>query len=123
MTTAQPVPKEDRAGVKEDQMSATVSRTAQPTLEMRQLLVALFALIVAVALVVAVAVSRQPSAGSTVAAAGAQPVVHDHGWSSTTTGQLRIQSASGGLIYTGIPYPAPDQGQGTGGANGTRFAR
>ncbi|HEX5827294.1 MAG TPA: hypothetical protein VFY23_07225 [Candidatus Limnocylindrales bacterium] len=120
MTTAQPVPKEDRAGVKEDQMSATVSRTGQATLEMRQLLVALFALIVAVALVVAVAVSRQPSAGATIAATGAQPVVHDHGWSSTTTGQLR----SGGLIYTGIPYPAPDQGQGgTGGANGTRFAR
>jgi hypothetical protein len=68
---------------------------------------------------------------STTTAAGPAPVVHDHGWSTTSdraaidAGRHRPQprvvtadgsgsagivvkgSNGGGIVYTGIPYPAP----------------
>jgi hypothetical protein len=52
---------------------------------MRQLGVALGALILAVALLVAVAIGQQAASQSTtLPAAGSAPVVHDHGWIDAT---------------------------------------
>ena len=61
-------------------MSAAAPRTAQATPDMRQLGVALGAIILAVALLAAVAFSQQAASQSTtLPAAGTAPVVHDRG--------------------------------------------
>lgn len=66
-------------------MSAAAPRTAQATPDMRQLGVALFALILAVAILVAAAFSQQAASQSTISpAAGTAPVVHDRGWINAT---------------------------------------
>jgi hypothetical protein len=123
-------------------MSATATRSTQGTVEPRQLLAAIGAMILAVALLVAVGAARQGSTQSIAPAAASGATVHDHGWSATSSGQsandfdkahapksapdsdlLVIKTRDGGVVYTGIPYPAPEPVRGTGGANGTRFAR
>jgi len=110
-------------------MTAATPRTASTGPELRQLLAAVGALILAVALLVAVTVSRQASSQTGSSPAGvATSGGHDHGWSSSTEGSkslvvrdLIVTGSDGGAIrYTGIPYPAPEH-KGTGGANGTRF--
>jgi hypothetical protein len=123
-------------------MSASMPRTASTAPDMRQVLVAVIGLILAVGLLVAVTISRQVTAGGSSSQAVPASVAHDHGWSAAAgsrdlvVGGLRytgipyptgdrglvVQSASGGLRYTGIPYPAPRADR-QGGSNGTRFAR
>jgi hypothetical protein len=126
-------------------MSAAAPRTAQATPDMRQLGVALLALALAVALLVAVTISQAGTQVSTAPAAGTAPVVHDHGWidaSYKTRPAIRrngfdkahapglnrdlvVSGAGGGILYTGIPYPAPASnggGSNGGGSNGTRLA-
>ena len=115
---------------------------ATPTIQeapgMRPLGAALVAVTLAVALLLALVASQQSASQVQVApVAGNAPVVHDHGWiesSYTTRPAIRGRgfdkahapgagSAVGGSIqYIGIPYLPPGQ-DGTGGANGTRFAR
>jgi hypothetical protein len=80
---------------------------------------------------------------ATTSAAAPAVILHDRGWMDSSyaavpdltvngfdkahaanvsqSRDLRIETANGGLIYTGIPYAAP--GEGTGGSNGTRFAK
>ena len=91
-------------------MSAATPRTISNAPDLRQLLAAVGALILAVALLVAVTISRQASFGSTSApAAVPASVAHDHGWSTSTGSQdLVVSTGNGGLVYTGIPYAAPD---------------
>ena len=107
-------------------MTAATPRTASTGPELRQLLAAVGALILAVALLVAVTVSRQASSQTGSSPAGvATSGGHDHGWSSSTEGSKNVVMTPSdfGAIrfrYTGIPYPAPEH-KGTGGANGTRF--
>ena len=127
-------------------MSATAPRTISNAPDVRQLGVAVGALILAVALVVAVTVSRQQaSSTSTAPLAAPVPVLHDHGWSesvpfagpahdngwATTDSAANSASApglvirgtsGGGIQYTGIPYSAPDSTPISGG-RGTRFAQ
>ena len=126
-------------------MSAAAPRTAQSSPEMRQLGVALGALTLAVALLVAVAFSQQAaSQSSTLPAAGSAPVVHDHGWISTSYkatrpfiprggfdkahaagGSIKVSYPvieGGGTLFTGIPY-VPTRNDASGGSNGTRFAQ
>jgi hypothetical protein len=91
-------------------MSAS-TRTVGTAPELRQLGLAVGALIVAVALLVAFAISRSTTV-TTPAAPAEVPfsVAHDHGWITATGGaqQLVIRGENGGgLLYTGIPYPAP----------------
>jgi hypothetical protein len=90
-------------------MSATTPRTISNAPDLRQLLAAVGALILAVALLVAVTVSRQASFGS-ISAPAAVPasVANDHGWSSASGSQdLVVSTANGGIVYTGIPYARP----------------
>ena len=91
-------------------MSAATPRTISNAPDLRQLLVAVGALILAVALLVAVTISRQTSFEAAPAAAPAT-VNHDHGWSSSAAGSqdLVVRTADGGIVYMGIPYtPAAD---------------
>ena len=88
-------------------MSATITRPASAAGDSRPVTVALVALVLAVGLMVALTISRQVSfqaASPTTPAA-----VHDHGWSSASGAQqLVIRGENGGgILYTGIPYPAP----------------
>ena len=87
-------------------MSAATPRTISNAPDLRQLLAAVGALILAVALLVAVTISRQTSFEATSApAAVPASVAHDHGWSLSTGAQdLVVSSESGGIQYTGIPY-------------------
>ncbi|HEY3335680.1 MAG TPA: hypothetical protein VGK16_10660 [Candidatus Limnocylindrales bacterium] len=127
-------------------MSASTPRTISNAPDMRQLLVAVGALTLAVALLVAVMISRQVSFQGASAPAVPASVAHDHGWSTadgsldlivrSANGGLRytgipyptgnrgliVSTAHGGIRYTGIPYPAPDTDR-QGGSNGTRFAQ
>jgi hypothetical protein len=85
-------------------MSAATPRTISNAPDLRQLLAAVGALILAVALLVAVTISRQASFEATSAVAPAT-VNHDHGWSSSAGSQdLVVSTANGGIQYTGIPY-------------------
>jgi hypothetical protein len=85
-------------------MSAATPRTISNAPDLRQLLAAVGALILAVALLVAVTISRQSSFEATSAGAPAT-VNHDHGWSSSAGSQdLVVSTANGGIQYTGIPY-------------------
>ena len=85
-------------------MSAATPRTISNAPDLRQLLAAVGALILAVALLVAVTISQQGSFQATSAAAPAT-VNHDHGWSSSAGSQdLVVSTANGGIVYTGIPY-------------------
>ena len=85
-------------------MSAATPRTISNAPDLRQLLVAVGALILAVALLVAVTISRQTSFEAAPAAAPAT-VNHDHGWSSSAGSQdLVVSTDDGGIVYTGIPY-------------------
>jgi len=128
-------------------MSAATPRIASNAPDLRQLGIAVGALILAVALVVAATISRQ-SAAPSVPLPGAQaPAVHDHGWSDAAAAPKTLVIAGsngggleytgipypnrilvvsgmngGGLEYTGIPYPAPDDTVG-GGTRGTRLAQ
>ncbi len=107
-------------------MSATAPRTISNAPDVRQLGVAIGALILAVALVVAVTVSRQQAAStSTTPLAAPVPVLHDHGWSETAPlaapahdngwsatdvsapGLVIRGTNGGGILYTGIPAYAP----------------
>ena len=127
-------------------MSAATPRAASNTPDVRQLGVAIGALIIAVALVVAVMVSQRATAQAPSAplAAPVPAVQHDHGWSSTSplsapahdNGWAATDTATsagpggpivrgrqgGGIVYTGIPYSAGSTSTGNGG-NGTRLAR
>ena len=128
-------------------MSAT-TRTTQAAPELRQLGVAIGALILAVALVVAVAYSQQMTTRSSSAAAPAAAFDRDHAadstWTKTTQstpaggnrgshgnadrqvdisrGLVVSGTNGGGILYNGIPYQ-PSANDSTGGSNGTRFAR
>jgi len=107
-------------------MSATAPRTISNAPDARQLGVAVGALIIAVALVVGVTVSRQASSTSTAPLAAPAPAVHDHGWSESAPlaapGLVVRGTEGGGIQYTGIPQSAPDSTPISGG-RGTRFAR
>jgi hypothetical protein len=126
-------------------MSATTPRTISNAPDLRQLLVAVGALILAVALLVAVTVSQRMSFQATSAPAEVSMSAPDHGWSSApgaqdvvrsdggglvytgipysnAGGDLVVRTANGGIRYTGIPYPAPETDR-QGGSNGTRFAQ
>ena len=87
-------------------MSAATPRTISNAPDLRQLLAAVGALILAVALLVAVTISRQSSFEATSApAAVPASVAHDHGWSTSAGSQdLVVSNANGGIQYTGIPY-------------------
>ena len=91
-------------------MSAATPRTISNAPDLRQLLAAVGALILAVALLVAVTISRQASVGTTSAPAAVPASgAYDHGWSSAAGSQdLVVSTGNGGLVYTGIPYAAPD---------------
>ena len=127
-------------------MSAATPRTVSTAPDLRNLGIALGALILAVALVVAVTVARQASIPSEPQAGASVPTTHDHGWSTAAGGATGLVIAgsnggglqytgipyangtitisgtyAGGLQYTGIPYPAPDDT--VGGGRGTRIAR
>jgi len=88
-------------------MSASTPRTISNAPDLRQLLAAIGALVLAVALLVAVTISRQTSfEGSAPAAVNTS--AHDHGWSSASGAQdLIVSTANGGIRYTGIPYAVP----------------
>jgi hypothetical protein len=120
-------------------MSAA-SRTIQEAPGMRQLGAAIGAIILATTLLLALALGPL-TAGQvkTAPAAGVAPVVHDHGWSSDSKPAPAVRvtdfdkahaagagaaarARNGGTLYTGIPY-TPSRSNGTGGSNGTRFAR
>jgi hypothetical protein len=111
-------------------MSATAPRTISNAPDARQLGVAVGALILAVALVVGVTVSRQASSTSTAPLAAPAPVVHDHGWSeaaplaapahdngwsstdvsapnASAPGLVIRGTKGGGILYTGIPSYVP----------------
>jgi hypothetical protein len=127
-------------------MSATTPRTISNAPDLRQLLIAVGALILAVALLVAVTVSQRMSFQATSAPAAVSMSAPDHGWSSApgaqdvsrtgpgglvftgipyignAAGDLVVRTANGGIRYTGIPYPAPETDR-QGGSNGTRFAQ
>jgi hypothetical protein len=127
-------------------MSASTTRAISTAPDMRQLLVAIVGLMLAIALLVVVTVTRDASSQARTAPAAPASVAHDHGWSTAAGAQdlvvssasggiqytgipyptgdrgLVVSSASGGILYTGIPYPAPDSHR-QGGANGTRFAQ
>ena len=121
-------------------MSATAPRTVSNAPDVRQLGVAVGALILAVALVVAVTVSRQAASTSTAPLAAPVPVVHDHGWSesvpfagaahdngwATTDASAPIlitRSTGAGTLYTGIPYTPSRSIDQIQGGRGTRIAR
>jgi hypothetical protein len=91
-------------------MSAATPRTISNAPDLRQLLAAVGALILAVALLVAVTISRQSSFPTTSApAAVPASVAHDHGWSASAGSQdLVVSNANGGIVYMGIPYAVPD---------------
>ena len=100
-------------------MSAATPRTISNAPDLRQLLAAVGALILAVALLVAVTISRQTSFEATSApAAIPASVAHDHGWSVSNGAQdLIVSSESGGIRYMGIPYvtfPQPSAPAATG---------
>jgi len=84
-------------------MSAATPRTISNAPDLRQLLAAVGALILAVALLVAVTISRQTSFESNSAAVPAT-VNHDHGWSSAAGSQDVVVKADAGIERTGIPY-------------------
>jgi len=85
-------------------MSAATPRTISNAPDLRQLLAAVGALILAVALLVAVTISRQSSFEATSAVAPAT-VNHDHGWSSSA-GQGSSFS-SGGMSTVAWRSSAP----------------
>ena len=101
-------------------MSAATTRTASTAPDLRQVGFAMAALIFAVALLVAVAISRPASLG-VATPANAPATVHDHGASTDINAQapvLVIEGADGGgLIYTGIPKQAPATVDNAGGAS------
>ena len=84
-------------------MSASTPRTISNAPDLRQLLAAVGALILAVALLVAVTISRQTSFEATSAAA---PVTAnwDHGTSSAPGAQDPVVSTDNGIERPGIPY-------------------
>ena len=97
-------------------MSATAPRTISNAPDVRQLGVAVGALILAVALVVAVTVSRQQAAStSTTPLAAPVPVLHDNGWATTDSAANSVSAPGlvirgtngGGILYTGIPSYEP----------------
>ncbi len=89
-------------------MSAAAPRTAQAIPEMRQLGVALGALILAVALLVAVAFGQQAASQSTtLPAAGSAPVVHDHGWVNATYQAPVVLHDRGWVETSGIDTSYP----------------
>ena len=127
-------------------MSASAPRAISTAPDMRPLLVAVGGLMLAVALLVAVAITGPLSLQGSTAPAIPASVAHDHGWSSAAGSQdLVVRSANGGIRYTGIPYPTGDRGlvvptehsgirytgipypapgsDRQGGSNGTRFAQ
>ena len=123
-------------------MSASMPRTASTAPDMRQVLVAVIGLILAVGLLVTVMIGRQVTSEASTTQAIPASVAHDHGWSASTSshdlvvGSLRytgipyptgdrglvVESANGGIRYTSIPSPAPGTDR-QGGSNGTRFAQ
>jgi hypothetical protein len=134
-------------------MSAA-SRTIQAAPGTRQVGIALFALVVLLALGAVLVYGSLSAAKLKAPAAGAAPAVHDHGWSAdpaagsgtsqgaavdaarhrpkspvssaqgTGSAGIVIKGAEGGgIVYTGIPYPAPgagSAGDATGGSGSTR---
>lgn len=75
--------------------------------------------------------------GWSSASSESAPVLFDRGWATAPNSNaidagrhtsldpargLVVTGNGGGILYTGIPYAAPDKG-GTGGSNGTRFAQ
>jgi hypothetical protein len=133
-------------------MSATATRPAQAAPELRQLGIAVGALILAVALVVALAVTQRVATQSS-SEAGFAPTTFDRGWSTDANAQAPAMSVpemaaarnefrlglgnsqpigiSGsvtdrGIVVGGLLYngiPYAAPDQGTGGSNGTRFAQ
>ena len=83
-------------------MSATTPRTIANAPDLRQLLVAVGALILAVALLVAVTISRQATFdGASAPAAVPASVAHDRGWSSASgldAGSLVVNGSTGFVI-------------------------
>jgi hypothetical protein len=115
----------------EDQMSAAAPRIAQHTPDLRRLGAALAALALAIALLFAAALSQQGATrSSTVPVAGAAPIVRGNGFdqahaigSATQAPHVVIGGTYRGVLRRS-PMPSPAAGrQGTGGSNGTRFAR
>ena len=105
-------------------MSAATPRTISNAPDLRQLLVAVGALILAVALLVAVTLSRQVTFQAAAPAADTATAAFDHGWSTaaaqrtvspavnSSTGFV-VKPSTGGILYMGIPYPAqPSTNQG-----------
>jgi hypothetical protein len=102
----------------ENPMSATTPRTISNAPDLRQLMAAVGALILAVALLVAVTLSRQVTFQAAAPAAEPATVAFDHGWSTaavqrtaspavnSSTGFV-VKPSTGGILYMGIPYPAP----------------
>ena len=64
-------------------MSATATRPAQASSDLRQVGILLASLVAGAALIVAVALTQQTARSASAPAAGTAPVVHDRGWSST----------------------------------------
>lgn len=101
----------------ENPMSAATPRTISNAPDLRQLLAAVGALILAVALLVAVTFSRQASFQAATTVAEPASVSFDHGWSSAATSTavpsvnastgFVVASPQGGILYMGIPYTAP----------------
>ena len=90
-------------------MSAATPRIASNAPDQRMLFAALGAIILAIALVVAFAISRPATVKTPSAPAVTAPALSDHGWSATDTGSstLIIRGTNGGgLEYRGIPQPA-----------------
>jgi hypothetical protein len=123
-------------------------RTVSTAPDLRQLGLALAAVLVAIALVIAVALAR-PATKTPSAPDGPTTVQYDHGTSSMTSGTTPLTvsgtnaggirytgipyqavqrgltvhgTEGGGIRYTGIPYAAPDSTP-THGGRGTRFAQ
>jgi hypothetical protein len=84
-------------------------RTVSTAPDLRGLGLALGAVLIAVAVIVAVALVRPATTKAPAAPAAPAAVQFDHGWSSaaSATRSLTVSGTKGGgLIYTGIPYPA-----------------
>jgi hypothetical protein len=104
-------------------MSATASRTITTAPESRQLGMAVGALVLAVALLAGLAISRQASFQGSAPDVAAPAAAHDHGWSVGVGGPLGGATVDRGEIqYTGIPY-TPTRSNPSTGVPREKFAR
>ncbi len=86
-------------------------RTASTAPDLRQYALGLGVVLVAIAIVAAVALVR-PAAVKAPAPAAPAAAQFDHGWSSAASSTRALSVAGtngGGILYTGIPYPARQQ--------------